>query len=225
MPGTVRRADAAFDVVCLAASLGGVTAYCEILASLPRVFPAAVVLVQHRPVRESDRFVDVLGFYSKLPVRLLRDGDRLAVGRVHVVPAGHRAAFTPAGDVSLGLVNGIRPADAVFASAAAAFGPRLLAAVLTGQLDDGALGARHVRGAGGRVLAQDVTTAQAYAMPSATIATGCVDFVLPLPVLAHALVGLVMVPGAAGLMRVSLPPWAAVIPSVTAETAVEEDAS
>ncbi|GAA2285737.1 hypothetical protein GCM10010145_39310 [Streptomyces ruber] len=225
MPGTVRRAEAAFDVVCLVASLGGVTAYCELLASLPRTFPAALIVVQHRPVRESDQFVEVLDFYSTLPVRLLRHGDLLTAGQVHVVPAGRRAAFTSAGDVLLHHGDSRRVADAVLASAAAAFGPRLLAAVLTGQLDDGALGTRHVRGAGGRVLAQDTATAKASGMPSAATATGCVDFVLPLPVLAHALVGLVMVPGAAGLMRVSLPPWAAVIPPAAADTAVEEDAS
>ena len=51
-------------------------------------------------------------------------------------------------------------------------------------------------------------------MPGAAVATGCVDFVLPLPVLAHALVGLVMVPGAANLMRVALPSWATAIPPV-----------
>ncbi|MFC6094503.1 Crp/Fnr family transcriptional regulator [Saccharothrix lopnurensis] len=39
-------------------------------------------------------------------------------------------------------------------------------------------------------------------MPGAAPATCCVDFALPLPVPAHALVALVMAPGAAGLPRV-----------------------
>ncbi|MER7399378.1 chemotaxis protein CheB [Streptomyces sp. NPDC000151] len=215
MFGTGQRA-AAFDVVCLAASLGGVSAYREVLAALPEGFPAAVVLVQHRPVREQDGLLKVLGYRSALPVRLLGDEDRLAPGVAHVVPAGRSAVFTPTGDVSLRAVDGRQVADPTFASAAAAFGSRVLAAVLTGRLEDGALGARHIRGAGGRVLAQDAGTAEAFGMPSAAIATGCVDFVLPLPVLAHALVSLVMAPGAAGLMRVSLPPWAAVIPPAVA---------
>lgn len=216
--GTVQKAGgaAAFDVVCLAASLGGVSAYLEILAALPDTFPAAVVLVQHRPVRERDSLARVLGYRSALPVRTLEDGDRLTGGVVYVVPAGHAASFTSEGKAALYPVTGHDEADQVFASAAAAFGPRLLAAVLTGRMDDGALGVRHVRGAGGRVLAQDLATSEAFGMPRAAIATGCVDFVLPLPVLAHALVSLVMVPGAAGLMRVSLPPWATVIPPTAA---------
>ncbi|WP_052865590.1 chemotaxis protein CheB [Streptomyces niger] len=214
MFGTVQKTEEtpAFDVVCLAASLGGVSAYRDVLEALPEDFPAAVVLVQHRPVRTVDSLLKVLAYRSALPVRMLDEGDLLEGGVVHVVPAGCAASFTSEGKVSLDIVNGNEAADAVFASAAAAFGPRVLAAVLTGRMEDGALGVRHVRGAGGRVLAQDHSTSEAFGMPRAAIATGCVDFVLPLPVLAHALVSLVMVPGAAGLMRVSLPPWATAIP-------------
>ncbi|MFI5806819.1 chemotaxis protein CheB [Streptomyces sp. NPDC051561] len=203
---------AAFDVVCMTASLGGVSAYREILSELPESFPAALVLVQHRAVREQDSLARVLQYRSALPVRLLHDGDRLAPGVAHVVPSGRWAAFAPDGPVSLHPMDGHCAGDSTFASAAAAFGPRLLAVVLTGRLQDGALGVRHVRGAGGRALAQDCITAEACGMPSAAMATGCIDFVLPLPVLAHALVSLVMVPGAAGLLRVSLPPWAAALP-------------
>jgi two-component system chemotaxis response regulator CheB len=45
-------------------------------------------------------------------------------------------------------------------------------------------------------------------MPAATIATGCVDMVLPIERIAAALISLVMWPGAAALLRVPLPPWA-----------------
>ncbi|MEU6388087.1 chemotaxis protein CheB [Streptomyces sp. NPDC046939] len=212
MSATAQSPSAAFDVVCMTASLGGVSAYLEILSALPESFPAALVLVQHRPVRERDTLAKVLDYRSALPVRLLREQDRLVPGSVHVVPAGRWAAFTPDGAVTLHPADGHCAGDPTFTSAAAAFGPRLLAAVLTGRMHDGALGVRHVRGAGGRALAQDLTTSEAPGMPSAAMATGCIDFVLPLPVLAHALVSLVMVPGAASMMRVSLPPWAAAIP-------------
>jgi two-component system chemotaxis response regulator CheB len=170
-------------------------------------------VVQHRPERDRDVFVDVLRSRLALPVRLLREGDSLAAGVVHVVPAGMSAELARDG-VSLHPVRDYRSADPVFVSAAAAFGPRLLAAVLTGRLDDAALGVRHVKGAGGRVLAQEPATAAAAGMPGAAIATGCVDFVLPLPVLAHALTSLVMAPGAANMMRVALPSWASAIPPV-----------
>ncbi|GAA3677195.1 two-component system chemotaxis response regulator CheB [Lentzea atacamensis] len=205
---------AAFDVVCMAASMGGVVAYRDLVRLLPETSPAAIVLVQHRTLRDRDAFVDALRYRSVLPVRLLSEGDRLSPGVVHVVPARSSAVLTAADGVRLRPVNDYRSADPLFTSAAAAFGPRVLAAVLTGRLDDAALGVRHVKGAGGRVLAQEPATAAASGMPSAAIATGCVDFVLPLPVLAHALVSLVMAPGAANMMRVALPSWATAIPPV-----------
>jgi two-component system chemotaxis response regulator CheB len=99
-------------------------------------------------------------------------------------------------------------ADPLFESAAFGYGERAIAVVLTGRLDDGVAGVRAVKGRGGRVIVQDASTSAAFAMPAAAIATGCVDFVLPLDYIAPALVSLVMVPGAAELFRVRLSPWA-----------------
>ena len=56
---------------------------------------------------------------------------------------------------------------------------RLVAIILTGMQTDGAQGVRDVKRRGGRVLVQDPATARASGMPSAALATGCVDFVLP----------------------------------------------
>src|SRR5437763_14956409 len=57
-------------------------------------------------------------------------------GAVNVVPAGHPAAFTKTGGCVAAPANGYRTADPTFISAAAMFGHRVLAAVLTGRLDE-----------------------------------------------------------------------------------------
>jgi two-component system chemotaxis response regulator CheB len=44
-------------------------------------------------------------------------------------------------------------------------------------------------------------------MPSAALATGCVDFALPLDRIAHALVTFVMAPGGAEVFTVPTPAW------------------
>jgi two-component system chemotaxis response regulator CheB len=75
---------------------------------------------------------------------------------------------------------------------------------------DGAKGVQAIKGHRGRVLAQDPATAGSPEMPSAAIATGCVELVLPPHLLASALVALAMAPGASELLRVAAPPWAAV---------------
>ncbi|GAA2205546.1 hypothetical protein GCM10009850_010040 [Nonomuraea monospora] len=216
MSGSVHSAQrprAPFDVVCLTASLGGVQAYGQLLGRLPDAFDAAVVLVQHRPPNTDDRLVSVLGRHSALPVVPLKHRGRLLRGTVHVVPGRTGVVFDAEGRTSLRRMEGHRAGDELFTSAAQAFGPRVIAAVLTGRLDDGAVGVRTVKGAGGRVLAQDEETCGelGFQMPAAAIASGCVDFVLPLEVLADALTALVMVPGAAEMMRVALPSWARIM--------------
>jgi two-component system, chemotaxis family, protein-glutamate methylesterase/glutaminase len=88
-----------------------------------------------------------------------------------------------------------RPAaDPLFTSVARAYRGRARAVVLTGMGRDGAAGACAVKRGGGRVLAQDPATATAGAMPRAAIATGCVDVVLPLELIAPALIALLMAP-------------------------------
>jgi two-component system chemotaxis response regulator CheB len=98
--------------------------------------------------------------------------------------------------------------DGVFASLARVVGPRAMGVVLTGRLDDASAGVQAIKAHGGRVIAQDRATSAQFAMPASAISTGCVDWVLPLHRIGHALVSLVMWPGAAELLRVAPAPWA-----------------
>lgn len=191
---------AAFDVVVVAASLGGIRALPVMLAALPPAFPASVLIVQHRALGSGG--LSAWARASRLPVTDAVDGGRLRAGRVVVAPPG--AHLELSGERILRLsnaapVNFVRPAaDVLFASAARVFGPRVLGVVMTGRFHDGAEGARAIHASGGMVLAQDPLDSEAPDMPRAAIATGCVDHVLPLRALADAVVSLVMVPGAAG---------------------------
>jgi two-component system, chemotaxis family, protein-glutamate methylesterase/glutaminase len=200
---------AAFDLVVIAASQGGRAAYQRILAALPAEFPAAVVVLQHRAARQRDVLAGLLARETPLAVEPARAGARPQAGTVHVAPAGRQLLLTREGSFALTDADGGWPlADPLLASAAAAYGPRTIAVVVSGRLRDGAAGVRSVKRAGGRVLVQDQATAECFGMPGAAIATGCVDFVLPVQILGPALVALVMAPGAAAWLRVPVPSWA-----------------
>jgi two-component system, chemotaxis family, protein-glutamate methylesterase/glutaminase len=212
------RNQAAFDLVVIAASQGGLAAYRRILAALPPEFPAAVVVLQHRAVGQRDVLAGLLARGTQLAVGPAQAGVRPRAGSVHVAPADRQLLVTPEGSFTLADAPARGPlADPLLASAATAYGERMIAVVVSGRLRDGAGGVQAVKGAGGRVLVQDQATAECFGMPSAAIATGCVDFVLPVEIIGPALIALVMTPGAAAWLRVPVPPWATLATPARAE--------
>ena len=188
--------DAAFDVVALAASAGGLTALSSVLADLPAGFPAGILVVQHLDPRHRSLMADILSRRTHLEVKQAEDGDRLAGGRVYIAPPNRHLLLNGDGSLSLTqteLVHFVRPsADLLFESVAASYKDRSIAVVLSGSGGDGSMGVKAIKKMGGTVLAQDQRTSEFFGMPGAAIDSGNVDFVLPLEEIAPALVTLVM---------------------------------
>jgi two-component system chemotaxis response regulator CheB len=190
----------------MAASAGGLAAVMHICAALPPDFPVPIVLAQHLRRQQPSLLVEVLQRRTPLAVHWGQDGAVLQAGTIVVAPPDFHLLINADGTQALTQsppVHFVRPAaDPLFASVASRFRTRAVGVVLTGTGGDGARGAAMIKHMGGRVLAQDALSAQYFAMPSAAIATGCVDFVLPLAYIAPALLTLVMAPAAAALFRV-----------------------
>lgn len=190
-PGPPPFADTAFDVVALAASAGGLRALCTILKTLPGDLPAAVVVVQHLPPHYRSMAADILGRCTTLRVKPAESEERLKPGNVYVAPPDYHLLVTPEGRLSLSRsarVHFVRPAaDILFESAAASYGARLIAVVLSGSGRDGAEGVGAVKDHGGIVIVQDPESCDFSGMPSAALSTVAADFVLPLEAIAEAL--------------------------------------
>jgi len=188
--------DAAFDVVALAASAGGLTALSSVLADLPAGFPAGILVVQHLDPRHRSLMADILNRRTRLEVKQAEDGDHLTPGRVYIAPPNRHLLLNGDGSLSLTqteLVHFVRPsADLLFESVAASYKDRAIAVVLSGSGGDGSMGVKAIKKMGGTVLAQDQRTSEFFGMPGAAIDSGSVDFVLPLEEIAPALVTLVM---------------------------------
>ena len=187
---------AAFDVVAMAASAGGLTALSDVLSSLPPDFPATIVVVQHLDPRHRSLMAEILDRRTKLKVRQATEGETLEAGAVYIAPPNRHLLINRDFTVSLTqseLVHFVRPsADLLFESVAASFKERAICVILTGTGSDGSMGVRAIKKMGGTVIAQDKTTSEFFGMPGAAIETGRVDFVLPLGEIAPALVTLVM---------------------------------
>jgi two-component system chemotaxis response regulator CheB len=149
----------------------------------------------------------LLGRRGALAATAAGEGQRLEPGTVYVAPHDRQLVVTAEQRLAvLGKRDGPghRFADELLVSAAGAFGPALIAVVLSGRLNGGARGVREVKRHGGRVLVQHPTTTAAAGMPNAALATGCVDFALDPADVGHALLALCAAPGAAELFRVRL---------------------
>jgi two-component system, chemotaxis family, protein-glutamate methylesterase/glutaminase len=197
LPKTARPfAGAAFDVVALAASAGGIAALSEVLGSLPSEFPAAIVVVQHLDPRHRSLMADILRRRTALEVVQAAEGDHIRPGTVHIAPPDRHLLVNRDGTLSLSqseLVHFVRPsADLLFESAAASFKQRAIAVVLTGTGFDGSMGVGAIKKMGGTVVAQDQASAEFGGMPGAAVKSGNADFILPLDEIAPALVTLVM---------------------------------
>jgi two-component system, chemotaxis family, protein-glutamate methylesterase/glutaminase len=161
------------EVVVVGGSAGSLTPLRQLAAALPPGLPGAVAVTIHVGDRAQSRLPAILDRWGPLAATHARTGESLRSGRIYVAPPG-RHLLMPAGVVELSpgpRMNRSRPAvDAMFASAARWFGDQVVAVVLSGMLDDGAVGAALVEQTGGRVVVQDPQEAARPSMPRAALA-------------------------------------------------------
>jgi two-component system chemotaxis response regulator CheB len=180
--------------VAIAASTGGPAALRKVLADLPADYPAPILLVQHIATGFLEGLAAWLDTVSALRVKVAEHAEPLAAGIAYLAPDGRHLGVSKRGAVELSLappIGGFRPsANFLFESIARAFGDSAVAVVLTGMGNDGAVGLRAVREAGGRTIAQDEKSSVVFGMPSAAIESGAAQTVLPLSEIAAALLRL-----------------------------------
>jgi two-component system, chemotaxis family, response regulator WspF len=171
-------------LILIGASAGGPAALVEVLSSLPEDFSPAVVIVQHIGQLFAPGLVEWLKEYSKLPVRLVCEGDSVSSGNVLVAGSedhlvfknSHELGYTPEPKE-----NPYRPSvDVFFGSAARFFRGPITAVLLTGMGRDGARGLKTLRDAGYHTISQDQSTSAVYGMPKAAAAINAANEILPL---------------------------------------------
>lgn len=179
--------DRRFTMLGIVASTGGPNAVVTVLQGLTPGFALPIALVQHITPSFLDGFVAWLADASGFDVRIVRSGERMRSGAVYVAPAeSHLEIHGAYAESASGpKVDGQRPSGTVlFESMAETVAPHALGVLLTGMGEDGAVGLRALRRAGGHTIAEDQSTAVVYGMPRAAARLGAVDDQLPLPQIA-----------------------------------------
>ncbi len=182
------------DAVVIGSSTGGPQALTELVPNLPGSLGVPVLVVQHMPPLFTRLLAERLDARSALHVVEAVAGTEVVAGNVYVAAGGTHLVVRRRGATVVTAVddgppeNSCKPSvDVLFRSAAAIYGPRVLAVVLTGMGQDGLEGCRSVQTSGGAVYAQDEATSVVWGMPGAVARAGLAHQVLGLDDIAPAI--------------------------------------
>ena len=166
-------------IVAMGASAGGLEAFERFLTRMPRDSGVALVLVPHLDARHKSAMTELLQRYTAMPVVEITDGMTAERNRVHIIPPngtltierGVLRVETPRGQINT--------IDTFFRSLAEDQQENAIGVILSGSGSDGALGIKVIKEHGGLTLAQASLSSRFESMPDSAVATGLVDFVLP----------------------------------------------
>jgi two-component system, chemotaxis family, protein-glutamate methylesterase/glutaminase len=179
------------DIIVIGASAGGVEALIALARALPADLPATLFVTLHLPASGPSLLPEILSNSGPLPALHPRDRTPVARGHIYIAPPDHHLVLE---DSHVHVVrgpkeNGFRPAiDALFRTAARAYGSRVAGVILTGMLDDGTAGLLAVKRHGGFTIVQDPHEATYPSMPESALRYVSVDRVCALHEIAPLLV-------------------------------------
>lgn len=177
---------AAFSIVGIGASAGGLEAIEGFLRAVPEESGLAFVVVQHLDPTHKGMLAEILQRSTTMPVRQIVDRTEVAPDCVYVIP--------PNKDLSIlhGVLHLLQPIEArghrmpidfFFKSLADDIDSRAVGVVLSGMGSDGTLGLQAIKDKAGLALVQDPATCRFDAMPQSAIKAGVADVVAPIEVL------------------------------------------
>jgi two-component system chemotaxis response regulator CheB len=185
------RSNSRIEIVAIGTSTGGPNALAEVLSRIPNDFPVPIVIVQHMPPIFTRLLAERLASRSAIAVEEGASGVVLSPAHAWIAPGNFHMKVMHAGverrlNLNQGPAeNSCRPAvDVLFRSVAVAYGPNVLGVVMTGMGSDGALGAQHIRDAGGDMIVQDEASSVVWGMPGMVHTSGLADAAYPLDHLA-----------------------------------------
>lgn len=175
---------ATFPVVGIGASAGGLAALEGFFSALPtdHDLGMAFVVVQHLAPDHHSILTDLLQRCTRLEVLQVESGMTVQPDCVYIIPPNRDMALLH------GCLQLLEPAtprlrrlpiDFFLKSLAQDRREQAIGIVVSGTGSDGTLGVRAIKGEGGMVMVQHPGGAEYDGMPRSAIATGLVDFVLP----------------------------------------------
>ena len=171
-----------FVIAALGASAGGLEALEKFFQHMPADAGISFIVVQHLAPDHATALPELLARRTEIPVEEARDQTRVVPNRVYIIPPN--ATLTISKSV-LRVTTPVEarghrtPIDSLFRSLAEDCGENAVCILLSGTGTDGTLGLKAIKEYGGMAMAQTVESAKYDSIVRSAIATGLVDFVLP----------------------------------------------
>jgi two-component system response regulator WspF len=172
------------SLVAIGASAGGPSALATVLGSLPRNFPAAVIIVQHIDAQFAPSMAAWLAEKSALTVRVARENDKLEMGTILVAGTNDHLVFLDSHTIGYTKEprdSQYRPSvDVFFESVIRHWRGNTIGVLLTGMGRDGAKALKALRDGGAFTISQDAESCVVYGMPKAAAELGAAVEILPI---------------------------------------------
>jgi len=167
-----------FTVVAIGASAGGLEAITQLLQNLSPTTGMAYIYVQHLSPDHESILTSLLSKATTMHVQDVENMDKMQPNNVYVIPYNKEIKVTD-GHIKLlpRLQHYNLSIDVLFTSLAATHKENVIGIVLSGSANDGTIGLKDIKLAGGVTFAQD-ESAKYSSMPKSAIAEGVVDYVL-----------------------------------------------
>ncbi len=181
----------------MGASAGGLEALEAFFTHMSPNKNIAFVIIQHLSPKHKSIMGALLSKCTQMDVLNMEDGMKVEPNRIYLNPPDKNVVIM---NGTLQLMEPVRtaginlPIDCFFKSMSEDLGEKAICVILSGTATDGTLGLRAVKGEGGMAMVQDPDSAKYDGMPRSAIATGLVDFILPVEKIPHALLEYISTP-------------------------------
>ncbi|MEM7324643.1 MAG: chemotaxis response regulator protein-glutamate methylesterase [Actinomycetota bacterium] len=173
--------------VVVGSSTGGPHALEAVLTAIRQPLPVPMFITQHMPETFTKVLAERLNNKCQSTVHEAEDGMVVQPGHCYIAPGGFHLSLEKQGTsvatklLTTDPINSCRPSvEPMFETAAAIYGRRLVAVMLTGMGSDGLDGSRRIAGLGSPVVVQDEATSVVWGMPGAVAKAGLASEVLSL---------------------------------------------
>ncbi len=180
-----------YKAIVIGTSAGGLDALAKVLPALRGHLPVPILVVQHISASSDSYLVEYLNKMSSILVKEAEDKEVLRPSTVYFAPPDYHLMVEE--DFTIALSNDekvrySRPSiDVLFETASWAYGSHLIGVIMTGANDDGSLGLKTIKEAGGYTIVENPESAVVKKMPESAILLSNPDLIIPVDKIAEAL--------------------------------------